>query len=254
MRLFDILRAAQAHLRNALQQLDDSIMPLRCVFCGTRCYRGEGTVCIGCRADLPRNRHACERCAEPVVVELPRGVHCAACQASPPPFEVTVAPLRYEFPVDAGIKALKFGRRLYYAPAFGDLLIEELQRYSLPVDALLPVPLHWRRQAFRGFNQAAEICRPVARHYCAPILTGVVRHRATPFQSGLPASERSKNLRSAFVVKRKLNEQHILIVDDVVTSGATAHHLAQALLDSGAAKVNVLAVARASRISRQRPD
>jgi len=253
MRLLDILRAGREHLCKVLQQLDDSVMPLHCVFCGTRSYPGEGRVCNGCRADLPWIRHACARCAEAVVVELPRGVHCAACQASPPPFEVTVAPLRYEFPVDAGIKALKFGRRLYYAPAFGELLIEALQSHSLQVDALLPVPLHWRRQAFRGFNQAAEISTPVARHYSIPVLSGVVRHRATPFQSGLPASERSTNLRSAFVVKRKLNEQHVLIVDDVVTSGATTHYLAKAMLDAGAAKVSVLAVARASRISRQRP-
>jgi ComF family protein len=194
------------------------------------------------------------RCAEPVVIDLPQGVFCAACQASPPPFDVTVAPLRYEFPVDAGIKALKFGRRLYYAQAFGELLVAEMQRHALQVDAFLPVPLHWRRQAMRGFNQAAEIGRPVASHYSIPVLAGVVRHRATPFQSALPASERSTNLRDAFVVKRKLTGQHVLIVDDVVTSGATARHLANALLDAGAAKVSVLAVARASRISRQRQD
>lgn len=254
MRLFDILRAGHHHLCRALQQLDDSVMPLRCVFCGTRSYPGEGGVCAGCRADLPWIQYACVRCAEPVVIELPRGVNCAACQASPPPFEITVAPLRYEYPVDAGIKALKFGRRLYYAPAFGELLIEEMQRRALQVDALLPVPLHWRRQAFRGFNQATEICRPVAKHYSIPVLSGVVRQRATPFQSGLPASERSTNLQNAFVVKREPGQQHILIVDDVVTSGATARHLAKALLNAGAAKVSVLAVARASRISRQRPD
>jgi len=251
---FDILSASRQHIRKLVRQLDDSIMPIRCVFCGTRSYPGEGRVCGGCRADLPWIRYACERCAEPVVTELPRGVHCGACQASPPPFAATLAPLRYEFPVDAAIKALKFSRRLYYAPAFGELLIEAMQSRSLPVDALLPVPLHWRRQAFRGYNQAAEICRSVARHYSMPVLSGVVRHRATPFQSGLAARERSTNLRSAFVVKRKPGKQHILIVDDVVTSGATARHLARALLKAGAAKVSVLAVARASRINRSRPD
>lgn len=254
MRLFDMLRAGHHHLCKILQQLDDSVMPLRCVFCGTRTYPGEGRVCNGCRVDLPWIRHACVRCAEPVVIELPRGVLCAACQASPPPFEVTVAPLRYEFPVDVGIKALKFGRRLYYAPAFGELLIAEMQRRSLQVDALLPVPLHWRRQAVRGFNQAAEICRPIASHYSIPVLSGVVRHRATPFQSGLPVGERNTNLQNAFVVKRELATPHVMIVDDVVTSGATVRHLANVLLDAGVAKVSILAVARASRISRQWPD
>jgi len=254
MQFSDMLRAGQRHVCRVLHQLDDSVMPLRCAFCGTRSYPGEGRICSGCRADLPWIRHACPRCAEPVVIELPREVHCAACQASPPPFDVSVAPLRYEFPVDAGIKALKFGRRLYYAQAFGELLVAEMQRHSLNVDALLPVPLHWQRQAFRGFNQATEICGPLARHYSLPVLSGVVRHRATPFQSGLPARERSTNVRSAFVVKRKLTGQHVLIVDDVITSGATARHLANALLDAGAAKVSVLAVARASRFSRQRQD
>jgi ComF family protein len=154
--------------------------------------------------------------------------------------------LRYEFPVDAGLKALKFGRRLHYAPAFGDLLVARMHRLPADIDALLPVPLHWRRQAFRGFNQAAELCRPLARRYALPIVSGVVRRRATPSQSGLAARERSKNLRHAFVVKKKLACGHVLIVDDVVTTGETTRQLARALIKSGVRKVSVVAVARAA--------
>ncbi len=246
MQFSEILGGSCRHAGRALRRLDDTIMPLRCVFCGTRSHPGEGRVCKGCRSDLPWIPHACPRCATPVVIELPQGVHCVACQAHPPPFEVTVAPLRYEFPVDAGLKALKFGRRLHYGPAFGELLVTEMRRLSLQADAILPVPLHWRRQACRGFNQAAEICRPVARYFALPIVAGAVRRRATPPQSGLPAHERRRNLRNAFVVKEKLASQHVLIVDDVVTTGATARQLANALRKAGARKVSILAVARAS--------
>ncbi len=177
--------------------------------------------------------------------ELPAGVHCASCQERPPPFVSTVAPLLYEFPVDAGLKALKFRRRLQYAPAFAELLIATMPRLDADVDALLPVPLHWRRQAFRGFNQATELAKPLARHCGLPILKGVTRRRATPFQSALDAKERSKNLAQAFTVRKRVTSRHVLIVDDVVTTGATTRQLAATLIARGAEKVSVLAVARA---------
>ena len=229
-----------------LRQLDDSIMPLRCVFCGTRTDRFEGRICSGCRRDLPWITSACGRCAEPLAVNLPPGVHCAACQSRPSPIEATVAPLLYEFPVDAGLKALKFGRRLHYAPAFGELLAAEMPRLAADIDALLPVPLHWRRQAFRGFNQALELCRPLARYCELPIMTGVVRRRATPFQSGLAARQRRQNLHRAFVVHKTHGFRHVLIVDDVVTTGETTRQLGMALTRRGVRKVSVLAVARAA--------
>lgn len=221
-------------------------MPMCCVFCGTGSNRSEGRICSGCRRDLPWIAIACSCCAEPLAVKLPRGVTCAACQARPSPIHMTVAPLLYEFPVDAGLKALKFGRRLHYAPAFGGLLVEQMPRLPGDVDALLPVPLHWRRQAFRGFNQALEICRPLARHCALPIMTGVARRRATPFQSGLAGAQRRRNLRQAFVVRKTPGFRHVLIVDDVVTTGETTRQLAMTLVRYGVKKVSVLAVARAA--------
>jgi len=246
MQLFPILRTACRHAGDMLRCIDDAIMPLRCVFCGIRSTAGEQHICEGCRGDLPWIANACGRCAQPVAFELPQGVHCAACQKRPPPFQSTVAPLRYEFPIDAALKALKFGRRLHYAPAFGELLIAEMQRFSVEIDALLPVPLHWRRQAMRGFNQASEIARPLAKRYALPTILDVTRRRATPFQSNLAAKERSKNLRHAFVARKSLDLQHVLIVDDVVTTGATTRFLAEELLRNGVTRVSVLAIARAT--------
>ncbi|MCP4299034.1 MAG: ComF family protein, partial [Gammaproteobacteria bacterium] len=141
MQLLKAVYACRNQAGDALRQLDNSIMPLRCVFCGTKSRPGEGRICCGCHSDLPWIVNACALCAEPVAAELPSSVHCAACQKRQPPFQAMVAPLRYEFPVDAGLKALKFGRRLYYGAAFGELLVAEVRRRPADIDALLPVPL-----------------------------------------------------------------------------------------------------------------
>ena len=156
----------------------------------------------------------------------------------------------YEFPVDAVLKALKFGRRLHYGPALGHLLVRSLDRLPADVDALLPVPLHWGRQAWRGFNQATELCKPVAKAAGLPVIGGVVRRRSTPPQSGLAASKRRRNLRGVFVVRKLPGYRHVIIVDDVITTGATVRELALTLRRSGVKRVSALAVARASGLSR----
>lgn len=208
-----------------LRAFDNAIMPLRCVFCGSRTCDTEQYLCAGCDADLPR-------------IESP----------PPPvssPLEYDVAPLAYEFPVDAAIKALKFKRRLFYGPALAELLCRECEHLPDDIDAVLPVPLHWRRKWFRGFNQADEIATPIAKHLGVPLVHNVRRRRATPFQSGLSARERAKNLRDAFVVRGELSWGHVLIIDDVITTGATVRQLAKTILDAGGGKVSALAVARA---------
>ena len=135
-------------------------------------------------------------------------------------------------------------------PAFAELLLPFLERLPADVDALLPVPLHRWRQTTRGFNQARELCRPLARHTGLPLIQVARRCRATRFQSGLTAAERRRNLRKAFRVvpswrRRHRACRHIVIVDDVITTGETTRHLARSLLASGVEQVSALAVARA---------
>ncbi|MGB5688976.1 MAG: ComF family protein [Woeseiaceae bacterium] len=208
-----------------LSALENAVMPLCCVFCGIRTRPPENHICAGCDADLP------------------------AIDSPPPPvsspLEFEVAPLAYEFPVDAAIKALKFKRCLFYAPALAELLCRECRHLPDDIDAVLPVPLHWRRRWFRGFNQADEIAAPVAKHLGVPMLRTVKRVRATPFQSGLSARERARNLRGAFDVRAALLAHHVLIVDDVITTGATLRQLARVLRRTGVGRVSALAVARA---------
>lgn len=208
-----------------LRAFEDAVMPLRCVFCGSRSRPPEQYVCIGCHDDLPF-------------------IESAPTPASSP-LESNVAPLAYEFPVDAAIKALKFRRKLYYAPALSELLIGARPNLPDDIDAVLPVPLHWRRRWWRGFNQAYEIGRPMARRMAVPLVRGVRRNRATPFQSGLSARERARNLRAAFSARGDLPYRHVLIIDDVITTGSTIFELARVLRRAGVARVSAAAVARA---------
>ncbi len=150
----------------------------------------------------------------------------------------------YAFPVDAALKALKFRRRLDYVPAFATLLTRTMGELPSDIDALLPVPLHWRRQLQRGFNQAVELGRALHADTGLPMLCNIRRCRATPYQSGLPAEARHANLRAAFEAQESLSSRHVLIIDDVITTGTTCLELAKTALAAGAGKVSVLAVAR----------
>ena len=233
-------------VRAGIAALERELMPRSCPFCGTELEAFEPACCSGCMADLPWNDHQCPRCAEPLATPSAPGVDCAACQQSPPPFRAAVAPLRYTFPVDAAIRKFKFQRKLHYVPAFGAILASALSALPGEADALLPVPLHWRRHAARGFNQARELCGPIRRQTGLPIIHDVRRVRATQSQSGLRAEARRRNLAAAFAIRGELTSQHVVIVDDVITTGATCRQLANVVLAAGAKRVSVLALARAS--------
>jgi ComF family protein len=154
-------------------------------------------------------------------------------------------PFAYEFPIDAAIRQYKFRRRLWYAPAFAELLLPAIAGLPDSIDALLPVPLHWLRHGVRGFNQATEICRALRGQVDLPISRNAYRHRATPQQSGSSARARRRNLRQAFSIRGRVTAKHVLIVDDVVTTGETCRQLARTLMSEGVDEVSVLAIARA---------
>ena len=222
-----------------------AVMPRGCAFCGTPRRHFETAICAGCTRDLPWIPAQCPACARPLATQPAPGVVCAECQRRPPPFESAVAPLAFEFPVDAAIRLFKFHRKLHYAAAFGEILCTAAARLPDDVDALLPVPLHWTRHGMRGFNQAQEICRPLRRATSLPVIRNVVRVRRTPYQSGLGARERRRNLAGAFRVRGRIRAGHVVLVDDVITTGETCSQLARELRASGVPKVSVLAVARA---------
>ena len=226
----------------AWRALDAAIMPQRCAFCG---LPSESPVCAGCHDDLPWLAECCPICALALPPGTPAGTLCADCQARPPPFDAAWAPLAYAFPVDAAIAALKFQRKRFYLPALAGVLADATGRLPPGIDAVLPVPLHRWRRARRGFNQSRELSRPVAAKLGVPLVDNVRRVAATPYQSGSSAAERRRNVRAAFRVVGKIEHRHVLIVDDVITTGSTCSELAKTLKRRGAATVSVLALARA---------
>jgi ComF family protein len=194
---------------------------------------------------MPLLDAGCDRCAMPLPDNYDEQALCGQCLKSSPSFIRTRAVYEYAFPVDAALKTLKFSRKLYYAPAFSADLLRVLKQAFPDVDALVPVPLHRWRYVRRGFNQAVELSRPLARATGLPMLHSVRRVTATATQSGLNAAQRRRNLAGAFRVRGRLKCSHPLIVDDVMTTGETCNQLASTLLGAGAKSVSVLVVARA---------
>ncbi len=218
------------------------LYPATCLLCGTPGADGLD-LCPACRRALPWNGCACRRCAAPLPVP---GV-CGECLHHPPPFDAAFAPLLYRTPVDWLLQGFKFNGRLAPGRLCGTLFAEALAGRDGPLPQLvIPVPLHPRRLAGRGYNQALELVRPAARQLALPLAPELVRRlRATATQSLLDAAQRHRNVRGAFALTGPLPAEHVAIVDDVVATGSTVGELARVLRRGGARRIEVWAVARA---------
>lgn len=225
------------------------VYPDSCAICAAP---GEGLLelCTGCRAELPWNRHACPRCALSLPAGSGRGLPCAACQQSPPPFEQGWSAFRYDGTLRWLHRQLKFGRRLAYRQLLSQLLAGALQdglaqgQLARP-DCLLVMPLHPRRLMRRGFNQSLELVRPAAQSLAMELdYRSLRRLRSTRPQSQLAAGQRRRNLRGAFACERDLSGMHVALFDDVVTTGETMAEAARCLRRAGALEISVWSLAR----------
>jgi ComF family protein len=226
-------------LRKAAAAFTQWVFGGTCVLC--RGGSEQGLLCAACDADLPRLHGAlCPRCAVPSTA----GAICGRCLAHPPRFDATVAALEYRFPADVLVHALKFRGELALATLLARLLQERIAR-DPPVHFILPVPLAPRRMRERGYNQALEIARHLARATGARLAPEACqRARDTPAQIGLPWAERAKNVRGAFRTQGLLDGATVAVLDDVMTTGATLDEIAGALKSSGASYVVNWVVAR----------
>ena len=227
-----------------IKKLQFWLLPPTCLLCGAP-GEGEWDLCAGCRADLPLNSQACQRCGIPLRYTGAELI-CGKCQQHPPAFDRTFAPLLYQPPVDFLIKGLKFGGRLAAARLLGEWLGEVLQQQGgeLP-EYLIPVPLHPSRLRERGFNQSLELARPVARRLGIPLLPhGVRRIRHTQPQTQLDVEARRSNIRGAFAVNQPVSARYVAILDDVITTGSTVNEIARVLRAAGVEEIEVWACAR----------
>jgi len=216
-------------------------LPQRCELCAGA--SGSELLCNGCARALPRLGPACPVCALPT----PDRAVCGQCLAHPPPFDATIAAFAYAFPVDRLMHAFKYHGRVALAE-WGAAAIrnERARRIDTTAAAqLIGLPLAHERQRERGYNQAYEIARVLARELRMPLVRGGVRRvRAAPPQAALPWSERAKNVHGAFACELDLKGLTVAVVDDVMTTGASLAELARTLKRAGAARVENWVVAR----------
>ena len=187
----------------------------RCLLCGETGRNGLD-LCADCTDALPWNHSACLRCAMP----LPAPGTCGACLQKPPAMTQTHAVFVYGFPLDRLVPRLKFHHDLAAGRLLSELMGEGLAAVPRPA-AVVPLPLHASRLRRRGYDQALELARPLARTLQIPLLPDLlVRTRATSAQSELDAVARRRNLRRAFAVSAGTTlPGHVALVDDVMTPG-----------------------------------
>lgn len=221
----------------------------RCLLCLGSAAGIPECICPPCLADLPWLGSACRQCALPLPYD---DMLCGQCQQKPPAFSQVIAPFRYSFPLDSLIPAFKHQHKLTYGRLMARLLLQAIEhhyaeRQQVLPDLVIPLPLHRTRQAQRGYNQALELARPVARQLGVPLdRRNLVRQRATTSQQGLDARERRRNLDGAFACRypELLAGKDIALLDDVVTTGTTVNEASRTLLKAGAASVSIWCIAR----------
>ncbi len=225
------------------------LLPPRCLGCG-RLIEEQGTLCAPCWKGLTFIAAPfCVRCGYPFEFEAGEELLCPACLREPPGWDRARSVFRYDDASRGLILAFKYADRTDAARTFAAWLLRAGRELIEDADLIVPVPLHWTRLFARRYNQAALLGSALAKLSGKPMDPGVlVRKRRTPSQRGLDRNERRSNVRKAFAVPArqagKLADKGIVLIDDVLTTGATAGSCAAALLRAGARSVDVLTLAR----------
>ncbi len=236
------------------QKLLSNLFPSRCILCHKTvagpALQQHIELCDDCYRSQPFNISCCARCALPLAPDIANNTLCGRCIRQLPVFDYACSLFRYEEDIIRLVHQLKFSEKISYARSIGEMFLSERKVIDMfkaeQPECLLPVPLHSSRLRQRGFNQAIEISRVLAKKLGLPIESNaVVRQRGTSAQSGLSAKLRRKNIKGAFSVAGTINYRRVLIIDDVVTTGSTANELARVLKKNKVERVGVLSIARA---------
>ena len=232
--------------RRWMREVAAWVLPGACLLCGCRC--GSPSLCERCEVELPRaDLNACDACALP----MPEGTRgrCGACLNEHLPYRRARSPFSYEDDVAWLIRRYKFRGNLAAGHALARCMAHamSLQTTSEPPGLLVPVPLHEQRLRERGFDQAVELARHLGSFLRLQVCPALKRLRATTAQtSSVDVPSRRRNLRGAFSVARPqlVAGKHVSVIDDVMTTGATASYLAKLLQNAGVKRVDVWLIAR----------
>ncbi|MCF7839087.1 MAG: ComF family protein, partial [Candidatus Marinimicrobia bacterium] len=235
--------------RGGLETVQELLYPRRCAVCGDGAPGAASHLCDLCRHQLEFIAPPfCRVCGDPVAGHFERAYTCLACTARPPAFDVARSLFRYSAGGEL-VRQLKYQGGVWLAPMLGEWLAAAAQTH-LPLERLetvAPVPLHPVRRRERSYNQSELLARSVARALGLPHAPRLLRRvRPTETQTHLTAAARRHNVEAAFAVReaRWVQGRRVLLVDDVMTTGATVDACARALKQAGAARVFVLTAAR----------
>lgn len=243
-----IVEGARAGLRG----LVDLLMPPACMACDTPVGEPR-SLCGDCWSGLPEIAGArCCQCGIPLPLAWQAESHCLGCLKEPPPFEQAIAPFLYEGPARQIVLRFKQGKERWAEP-MAAAMSRAAPGWATPDRLLVPVPLHRWRLASRGYNQALLLARALGRPAGADVAVDwLVRVKNTPSTRGLKRAQRLRNVSGAFRVRPeavpRLKGRHVLLVDDVMTTGATAAACARTLRRAGAARVDVITYARVAAV------
>jgi ComF family protein len=228
----------------------DILLPPRCLSCGAAATAA-GTLCAECwRAITFLDRPCCACCGLPFDFELGESALCGDCAREPPRFDRARSAMRYDEASRKLILAFKHGDRLHLAPAFGQWLKRAGAELLRDADLIVPVPLHWTRLFARRYNQAALLARALAAQGGPPMAPDwLIRKRRTPSQGRQSAVARRRNVAGAFAMRpgKSIAGLRVVLIDDVLTTGATVSECARILKRAGAKRVDVLTLARTVR-------
>lgn len=235
---------------DGVQSALDLVYPRVCANCGIHNPQASGNLCWECRSELmPVQSPYCARCGDPVSGRIDHEYICHFCSDIEPAFDRARSAVHYAGPAAEMLKAFKYRRATWLAADLAELLTALVRQHFDPsrMDAVTYVPLHRSRERGRQYNQSALLARELSSRLDIPYMNRILsRHRKTPTQTSLTARERINNVKGSFKFRNRswLEGRRLLLVDDVMTTGATVHECAKTLKRGGAAAVWVATVAR----------